>query len=41
LTQQRAAMSFGKLNILQHKSWNVWNKDNIEKVALPRVTVTR
>ena len=27
-------MSFGKLNILQHKSWNVWNRDNIEKVAL-------
>jgi hypothetical protein len=25
-------MSFGKLNILQHKSWNVWNRDNIEKV---------
>ena len=28
-------MSFGKLNILQHKSWNVWNRDNIEKVAGP------
>ena len=25
-------MSFGKLNILQHKKWNVWNRDNIEKV---------
>eukprot|EP00961_Rhodomonas_salina_P288352 3896565-Rhodomonas_salina.1 len=25
-------MSFGKLNILKHKSWNVWNRDNIEKV---------
>lgn len=22
----------GKLNILQHKTWNVWNRDNIEKV---------
>ena len=27
-------MSFGKLNILQHKSWNVWNRDNIEKVRV-------
>ena len=27
-----SSMSFGKLNILQHKSWNVWNRDNIEKV---------
>ena len=25
-------MSFGKLNILMHKSWNVWNRDNVEKV---------
>ena len=29
-------MSFGKLNILMHKSWNVWNRDNIEKVRLRR-----
>jgi hypothetical protein len=30
--QPSREMSFGKLNILKHKSWNVWNRDNIEKV---------
>ena len=30
--------SAGKLNILQHKSWNVWNRDNIEKVRSDLLT---
>ena len=35
------SMSFGKLNILQHKPWNVWNRDNIEEVSLPRSKIKR
>jgi hypothetical protein len=32
-------MSFGGLNISQHKTWHPWNRDALEKVARDKAQV--